>query len=136
MPLSYRECQNRNIKRELRLYPATVVTLSSSSMAYLSLFLSVQLGLRLHPQVRRQLRQIDPDESLARSRPGQTLISFICLLPIAAGMAFPAVQTKYQGGGHGWGYGFSTILGYIFALWGHILYCSDLQVAVMLPPYV
>ncbi|KAJ1825836.1 hypothetical protein LPJ56_002481 [Coemansia sp. RSA 2599] len=133
--LSYRDCQNRDIRRELRAYPSAVVTVSSSSMGYLSLFLSLQMGLWLHPASRRQLRMIAPDDAVGHIRPGQTLVSFICLLPVAAGMTFAAIQTKYGGGDVGWGYAFSVILGYIFSLWGHIMYCGDMPVAVILPPY-
>ncbi|KAJ2226886.1 hypothetical protein H4R99_007675 [Coemansia sp. RSA 1722] len=135
VPLSYRECQNKDIRRELRAFPSSVISVSSSSMGYLSLFLSLQMGLWLHPESRRQLRMIAPDDVVGYVRPGQTLVSFICLLPVAAGMTFAAIQTKYGGGGNGWGYAFSVILGYLFAIWGHVLYCSNMTVALILPPY-
>ncbi|KAI7833836.1 hypothetical protein BX661DRAFT_177648 [Kickxella alabastrina] len=122
--LSYKDCQNKNIKGDLHMYPVPLVSvISSCAMGYLSLFISIQLGLRLHPQVRRQLREIAPDDAISRSRPGQTLISFITLLPFAAG------------GGHGWGYAVGSLTGLAFAYWAHLLYCSDMAIAVILPPY-
>ncbi|KAJ1997863.1 hypothetical protein GGI04_005245, partial [Coemansia thaxteri] len=127
MPLSYQDCQNQDIKHAMHEYPVFSVSISACSMGYLSLFASVQLGLQLHPQVRRQLRAMSPDGHMARSRPGQTLISLISIVPAGAALAFPAIETRYHGGGHAWGYAFSIILGYAFALWGHVLYCYDLS---------
>ncbi|KAJ1887489.1 hypothetical protein LPJ66_009088 [Kickxella alabastrina] len=133
--LSYKDCQNKNIKDDLYMYPVIISVLSSCAMGYLSLFISIQLGLRLHPQVRRQLREIAPDDAISRSRPGQTLISFITLLPFAAGMTFPIILARDQGGGHGWGYALGSLTGLAFAYWAHLLYCSDMAIAIILPPY-
>ncbi|KAJ1668577.1 hypothetical protein IW140_002673 [Coemansia sp. RSA 1813] len=129
-PISYSDCTNRDIHGQLHEYPIPSITISSCAAGYLSLFASVQLGLRLHPQVIYQLRQVVPAHRLQNSLHGQTLISFVCLIPIGAGMAFPAAESRYHGGGHGWSYAFSIILGYIFALWAHLLYCGDMSVAL------
>ncbi|KAJ2399368.1 hypothetical protein GGI23_002697 [Coemansia sp. RSA 2559] len=128
--ITFNDCTNHNIKGQLHEYPLPSITISACAAGYLSLFASIQLGLQLHPQVMRQLRQVVPADRLQNSLHGQTLVSFVCLLPIGAGMAFPAAESRYHGGGHGWTYAFSIILGYIFALWAHILYCSDLPVAL------
>ncbi|KAJ2871168.1 phosphatidate phosphatase, partial [Coemansia aciculifera] len=132
--ISFHQCQNKDINHEMREFPLFSVTISSCGMAYLSLFASVQLGHQLHPEVRRRLKALSPDGRLARSRPGQALISFICLLPVGAGMTFPGIETRYHGGGRGWGYALSIFVGYLFALWGHVLYCYDLTTGLVLPP--
>ncbi|KAJ2449404.1 hypothetical protein EV183_004916 [Coemansia sp. RSA 2336] len=129
--ISYRACRGPNTVRGLRFYPEFTSTIPLCSLAYLSLFASLQLGLWLHPQVRRQVRAISPWHFASRSRPGQTLVSFISLLPIAAGMTFPALEAKYHGGGNGWGTAFGVLLGFIFALWAHIIYCSDMPGAMV-----
>ncbi|KAJ2589449.1 hypothetical protein EV177_009237 [Coemansia sp. RSA 1804] len=131
-PITIDDCTNRNLKGGTHEYPAPSITISSCAAGYLSLFASVQLGLRLHPRVMRRLRQTMTVRQLQNSLHGQTLISFICLLPIGASMAFPAVEGRYHGGGHGWSYAFSIILGYIFALWAHMLYCGHLSTALVL----
>ncbi|KAJ2056150.1 hypothetical protein GGH13_007635, partial [Coemansia sp. S155-1] len=114
--VTFKSSQNTKNWSDLFL---NIYIVSSCGMAYLSLFASVQLGHQLHPEVRRRLKALSPDGRLARSRPGQTLISFICLLPVGAGMAFPGIETRYHGGGRGWGYALSILVGYLFALWGH-----------------
>ncbi|KAJ2688688.1 hypothetical protein IWW39_001993 [Coemansia spiralis] len=134
--VSFHQCQNKDIQGEMHEFPLFSVTISACGMAYLSLFASVQLGLHLHPEVRRRLKAMSPDGRIPRSRPGQTLISFICLLPVGAGMAFPGVETRYHGGGRGWGYAFSIFVGYLFGLWGHVLYCYDLTTGLVLLPYI
>ncbi|KAI8326410.1 hypothetical protein GQ54DRAFT_281737 [Martensiomyces pterosporus] len=130
--LSYHDCTGEDIKQGIRQFPTVSIAISTCSMAYLSLFASIQFGLHVHPSARRQLQAMSSSGSLEYSRPGQTLASFICLLPIAAGLAFPAVETKYHGGGHGWGYMFGCITGLAFALWAHALYCSDMAVTALL----
>ncbi|KAJ2159953.1 hypothetical protein GGF46_002617 [Coemansia sp. RSA 552] len=130
-PLSYHDCTGPTTQSGLRFYPAFTVTVPSCSMAYLSLFASLQLGLWLHPQVRRQLRETAaPGCGLGLRRPGQMLISFVSLLPVAAGMTFPAMEAKYHGGGNGWGIACSILVGFFFALWAHIIYCSDMPSAL------
>ncbi|KAI9472614.1 hypothetical protein BX667DRAFT_516652 [Coemansia mojavensis] len=129
--ISYRACRGPDTVPGLRFYPEFTTTIPICSLSYLSLFTSLQLGLWLHPQVRRQVRAISPWHLANRSRPGQTLVSFISLLPVAAGMSFPALEAKYHGGGDGWGTAFSIILGFIFALWAHIIYCSDMPGAMV-----
>ncbi|KAJ2556452.1 hypothetical protein EV175_001998 [Coemansia sp. RSA 1933] len=129
-PISYRDCTNHNIKGSLHEYPMESITISACAAGYLSLFGSIQLGLQLHPRVMRQLRRAVPADRLHNCVHGQTLVLFICLIPIGAGMGFPAAESRYHGGEHGWSFAFSIILGYVFALWGHILYCCDFSVAV------
>ncbi|KAJ2082158.1 hypothetical protein H4R24_001786 [Coemansia sp. RSA 988] len=129
--LSYRDCNGKDVNRAVRYYPSFTMSISSCSMAYLSLFASIQLGLWLHPQVRRQLREIAPGRPANHNRPGQTLISLICLLPIAAGMSFIALEAKYHGPGNGWGTTSGIIIGFVAALWAHILYCSDMPGAMI-----
>ncbi|KAI8321942.1 hypothetical protein GQ54DRAFT_288916 [Martensiomyces pterosporus] len=128
-PMTLEDCTGSSsgaIKQGIRAFPTIPMVLSSCSMGYLSLFASVHLGLRLHPSVQRRLQMTAIDGRVDPLRPGQTLISFICLLPLAAGMALPAVETVFHGGGHGWGYAFSGIIGLGFALWAHTIYVAKL----------
>ncbi|KAJ2300203.1 hypothetical protein IWW55_004025 [Coemansia sp. RSA 2706] len=95
------------------------------------MFASLHLGSWIHPQVRRQLQELSPRRFAYRSRPGQTLILFVSLLPFAAGMTFPALETEHHGGGNGWGNACSILLGLLFALMGHLIYCYDMPGALV-----
>ncbi|KAJ2613570.1 hypothetical protein H4S08_002119 [Coemansia sp. RSA 1365] len=129
--LSYRDCKGPDTNSGVRYYPSFTISIISCGMGYLSLFASLQLGLWLHPQVQRQVREFAPERAANRNRPGQTLISLICLLPVAAGMTFPALEAKYHGPGNGWGKTSSIIVGFVAALWAHLLYCSDMPGAMI-----
>ncbi|KAJ1966216.1 hypothetical protein GGI12_000238 [Dipsacomyces acuminosporus] len=122
VPLTFKDCTTTDtgaIKQASRAYPSVAVVLASCSGGYLALFASMHLGLRLHPSVRARLTPADYP-----LRPGQNLVSFLCLLPLVAGLVVPALQTSYAGGGRGWGNACSAILGYVFALWGHVIYVA------------
>ncbi|ORX73618.1 hypothetical protein DL89DRAFT_263658, partial [Linderina pennispora] len=110
----------------MRYYPYVSSALSSSSMGYLGLYFSKELGLHLHPSVRQRLQRTNGYRGAEYSRPGQTLVWFVCILPYAAGMAYPAVQIEHRGGGRGWEVVCGIIIGTIFAVWGHVLYVADI----------
>ncbi|KAJ1728391.1 hypothetical protein LPJ61_004059 [Coemansia biformis] len=129
--LSHYDCTGDELGDGMRYYPSYVASIPACGMSYLSLFAGHQLGLWLHPQARRRLGQIAPRQAADRNRPGQTLVSFISLLPVAAAMTFPAVETTYSGAGSGWGYACSIIIGAVFALWAHIIYCYDMPAAMI-----
>ncbi|KAJ2694628.1 hypothetical protein H4R19_005899 [Coemansia spiralis] len=129
-PLSTRDCAETNLGNSLRYFPSYVASIPACGMSYLSLFASHQLGLWVHPQTRRWARQLARRQATNRHRPGQTLMSLVCLLPVAGAMVFPAVESMYFGAGSGWGYACSIFIGVVFALWAHVIYCYDMPAAM------
>ncbi|KAJ1836294.1 hypothetical protein LPJ63_000431 [Coemansia sp. RSA 2711] len=49
----------------------------------------------------------------------------------SSGMTFPALETEHHGGGNGWGNACSILLGLLFALMGHLIYCYDMPGALV-----
>ncbi|KAJ2778544.1 hypothetical protein H4R18_004541 [Coemansia javaensis] len=130
-PLTARDCTGDRMLRGLHFYPSYPAVIPACAGSYLGLFASHQLGLLLHPEVRRQIRQVAPCRLTNSNHPGQAVVSFISILPVAGGMAFPAVEARNFGGGSGWGYGCSVLLGFAFGLWGHIIYCCGMPSAAV-----
>ncbi|KAJ2757672.1 hypothetical protein IWQ56_006202 [Coemansia nantahalensis] len=129
--LGIHNCTGSQLGDGARYYPSFTASIPACGLSYLSMFASRQLGLWLHPQTRHWTRQLAPQHAASRNRPGQTVVSFICLLPVAGAMVFPAVESKYFGAGSGWGYASSVLTGVAFALWAHVIYCYDMPAALV-----